>query len=137
MGTVELRKAYLRDYPECQYSIAIGRYVSFRGHVHSALAIEHIWNRKGPHSEHWSNYATVCPAAHDWKHARSVEARIGILWYKHELAVQSGDERHFDLEALRSAAGLWVPGWIEAKVESGTLPPWAEELGRDLLERIS
>jgi hypothetical protein len=134
MGTAELRKAYLRENPECQYSIAIGRYVSFGTHLHSALCIEHIWNRKGPASEHWSNYATVCPAAHDWKHDNSVEARIGILWLKHDLAKKTGDERHFDLEALRAASGLWVPGWIEAKVESGKLSRWAEELGRDLLE---
>jgi hypothetical protein len=133
---VALRKAYLREYPECQYSAAIGRYVAFGTHVHSTLAIEHIWNRKGPKSEHWSNYATVCPAAHDWKHENSIAARIGIMWLKHDLAARTGKQEHFDLDALREASGFWIPGWIESKVLSGDLPEWAEELGRDLLEKL-
>lgn len=98
------------------------------------LCVEHIWNRKGPASEHWSNYATVGEVAHRWKHRCSVEARIGISWFKWNLAKETGDWRHFDLEALKAASGFYVPGWIETKLETVELPAWCWQMGKELVE---
>lgn len=129
------RAEYLEEYPECQYTACCGHYVDFPLRVpRENLCIEHIWNRRGRKSECWSNYATVSPEAHTWKHADSVSARIAISWYKMRLWKETGDERHWNLYDLREASGFYVPGWVESKLDTVDLPTWVWEMGADLLE---
>ena len=114
-----LRRSYYETYHVCQYGTALRGYKGApRCSPAALLCVEHIWNRKGPHSEHWSNYALVCPTCHTWKHANSVEARVAISALK--LQLSDIDRRHFDRDALRLAAGFDVPGWVDNK--SGSLP---------------
>lgn len=127
----QLRADYLAENPQCQYTVACGMDVSFYGHISKKLCVEHIWNRKGPMSEHWSNYATVCPAAHDWKHANSVPARIAIMHFKAKLAMLTGNVDHFDTMALSDAAGQDVLEWVRRKLPE--CPKWAARKGEDLL----
>ena len=129
-----LRRNYLRDFPRCQYTVACGAHVSFGSHPATETCVEHIWNRRGPGSEHWSNYASVCPAAHDWKHANSVEGRVAIMHYKMFLARQTGDADHFDINAINAAAGKNVAGWVESKMDS--LPEWCKDKALLLLREI-
>lgn len=130
---VALRREYLALFPNCQYMLALEGVaeVSPAG----PKCVEHIFNRHGSKSEHFSNYATVGPAAHRWKHANSVEARISILFYKRELARQLQDERLFDLEAIRAASGYWLPGWVEKVFHDG-LPEPVQEMARLLMEAM-
>jgi len=137
------RATYLTDWPQCQYSQAVGRYVDAwawqglrrpRRRLIVATEVEHIWNRHGAASEHPSNYASVCRPLHQWKHANSVVARIAITHFKWELAKKSGDESHFDRQALRHIAGRDVLGWIEAKLATDVLPDWCAEKAMDILE---
>lgn len=122
------RAKYLAEYPRCQYTQAVGRYVPFSSS--GTVCIEHIWNRRCKASESWSNYATVCPAAHRWKHDCSVIARIAIMWFKMTL----GGE-HFNMETLREASGFYVPGWVEVQLETRPdLPKWCWDMGREIME---
>ena len=115
----DLRRSYYDRHHVCQYGVALRGYKEApRCGTAALLCVEHIWNRKGPFSEHWSNYALVCPTCHGWKHENSVVARVAISALK--LQLLDVDRRHFDREALRLAAGFDVPGWVENK--SAELP---------------
>ena len=136
-----LKDDYLKAYPKCQYTAACGRYVNFGRHINYAPEVDHIWVRAlGPKTETWSNYATATPAAHAWKHNNLVVAKIAIHWFKWDLARRMGETdetelRHFDVDELRAACGMWVPGWIENKVTTiDMLPGWCCEMALALLE---
>jgi len=96
--------------------------------------VEHIWNRRGPKSEHPSNYASVSRPAHEWKHKFSVQGRIAISHFKWKLSLSTGDPSHFDLDALRDLSGRHVIGWVEMKLETDVLPDWCEKMARELIE---
>lgn len=98
-----------------------------------AVEVEHIWGRKGPGSECWSNYASTCRPCHEWKHANETPARIAISLWKASLAFDNRDPRHFDLDALRKASGFMVNGWVERKLQEGSLPEWVTEMGYQFL----
>jgi hypothetical protein len=76
---------------------------------------------------------------HDWKHDNSVEARIVITAFKFDLYLATKDERHFDIEALRAASGVYVPGWVEVKLETQghRLPEYVLRIGQDFIERFN
>lgn len=131
-----LRREYLESWPTCQYEPALEGKIGIVRHFKKEVELEHIFGRVGEGAEHWSNYATVSPGAHVTKHDHPTACRIAICRFKFGLAKESGDWRHFDLDAIRSVLGKHFPGWLEIKVTSGELPEWAEEMGRDLLERI-
>mgnify|MGYP003389128401 FL=1 len=140
----ELRAAYLSEWRHCQYTQAIGLHRGdpfklFRLPHPSSRPIpgdevEHIWNRRGPLSEHPSNYASVCRAFHLWKHENSVEARIAIMHFKHRLAVKEERPELFDREALKGIAGRDVIGWTEYKLATVDLPTWCERMATELIE---
>lgn len=141
MQAKQLRADYSVNFPSCQYCLVLPKELGIRcGQILDpglpSLCIEHLAGRHGPASEHWSNYATVCQPAHRFKHGNEVESRVAIWWFKHDLARTTGDSRHFDLEAIRSAFGRHLPGWLELKVESECLPEWADAMARELLESL-
>ena len=129
-NVITMTADYLTEFPDCQLTEAIGQYVNFGHHIHDQNCVHHIWGRRGKH-EHWSNYATVSPAAHDWAHRNSVVARISLMRFK---MVLGGD--HFDLDVLRAASGFIIPGWVHNKLMTVELPSWCAEMGFDLLEGI-
>lgn len=138
-----IREEYLEEYPNCQYTAAIPEQPwGIRTRKGDQVCVEHIWNRKGPMSEHWSNYATVWNGGlggpHRWKEDHLVEARIVITAFKFDLMLRSGDARHFDLEALKECSGYWIPGWVEQKLSEygDRLPEWVIDSGRSFLERF-
>jgi hypothetical protein len=127
------RLEYLLQFPICQYCLALWEHQRHHKWPAKATEIEHIWNRKGKHSECWSNYASTCRACHDWKHANEVAGRIAITSYKTRLSEL--DPRHYHVVDIRNCAGFHVPAWIERKLEERTdLPAWAVTMGRDLLD---
>lgn len=134
----KFRASYIEENPTCQYHAATRGHVRVRGASpappRSKLCVEHIWNRRSHKSEHWSNFATVGPVMHDWKHSNSVPARVAIMSLKLDLARTTGNWDHFDLDAIRDFAGFRVQGWLESKLPE--LPDWCQPICRDLMERI-
>lgn len=142
----DARDRYCRQYRQCQYTLACGQFVDFGYHFSKDLQLEHIWNRTSPkHCEHFSNYARVCPAAHDWKHANSAIARIAITWYKWRLAtVMHAGPEHFDRAHIKEMTGQDPVGWVAHKVAElksmparrgvPRLPEWCERKADQLLE---
>lgn len=132
----QMRANYLKEFPRCQYTMAVGHVVLFRNSGMfdpASLCVEHIWNRKGDLSEHVSNYASVMPVPHEWKHANSVLARIAITEFKVQLDEIEGGNRHFDIDALREIAGFDVPGWVENKMQSYAMPRWCFNMGEKVI----
>ena len=131
----ELRESYLEEFPTCQFTECLGRFVAFPYHFGKEVCVEHLFNR-GRYSEHWTNYATVLPGPHELKHANSKMCQVAMLWFKQRLSKRLNDNRHFDLDVLRQITGFHIPGWVENQIDSGKLPAWCEEMGRDFLESI-
>mgnify|MGYP003427398229 FL=1 len=136
-----LRREYLEEFPECQYSAALKGNEQWPFIRRGPVCVEHIWNRKGPDSEHWSNYATVwnVPGGpHAWKEQHSIEGRIVITAFKYDLMLETGDERHFDLEVLKKCSGYYIPSWVEWKMQEygDRLPEFVVEAGQSFLERF-
>lgn len=95
--------------------------------------VDHIWGR-GKYSEHWTNYATVCPEAHAWKtEEAAIQARIAITNYKWKLARMTGDWRHFDRDVIRKIIGKDVIGLVEMWMETSDLPSWCIQAGEELV----
>ncbi len=130
----ELRASYLDEFPECQYTKALGRYVRFPDHFGNQVSCEHLFGR-GRYSEHWTNYATVLPGPHEFKHENSRICQVAMLWSKQRLSKTLSDPRHFDPDVLRKITGKNIVGWVEVQVEVG-LPSWCEDMARDFLESV-
>ena len=130
----ELRAEYLEFFPACQFTECFGRFVTFPRHFVKQVCVEHLWGRVGRSAEHWSNYATVLPGPHDWKHENLTIARVAMMWFKHRLARLTKDDRHFDLDVLRDVMGRRPIGWVEVQLETAGLPEWCERMGMDLVE---
>ena len=126
------RAEYLSLYPECQYSQQLAKILKIYPRRGEPCCVEHIFNRRGEHSEHWSNYASTTHFIHLWKHENDTAGRIAILAFKKRLAAKEGDERHYDLAALKRASGFSIPGWAEIKLEQG-LPQWCEKFAMELI----
>lgn len=134
MTARKLRASYLREFPACQYEEAAGRYADFGRHIHSKVCVDHIWPRGRKCSDTFTNYMTSGPGAHDWKHHNLTVSRICAMWFKWDLSRRTGERHHFDLDALRAAAGFWIPGWVENKMNTVPLPEWCVEMGWALIE---
>lgn len=128
------RAEYLSRYPDCQYSQQLSGILGIYPRRGELCCVEHIFNRHGEHSEHWSNYASTTHMIHLWKHENDTAGRIAILAFKKRLAQQEGDERHYDLQALKRASGFVIPGWAEIKLEQG-LPAWCRPFALELMAK--
>ena len=128
MTVKELRDAYRSQWRFCQYRECVP------GACCPGLELDHVWSR-GVGREHWSNYISACPCHHRWKTDNAIAGRIAAMWIKRELALETGDMRHFDLEVLDKACGKGggLMGWVESVPES-SLPGWCRELRRELLQ---
>lgn len=131
----------MENFPACQYCLVLPAELGIRcGQIVDpsvpSLCVEHIAGRHGPASECWSNYATVCQAAHRFKHDHEAECRVAIWWFKWQLSKSTDDPRHFEVDDIRAAFGRRLAGWLELKVEAECLPEWADAMARELLESL-
>lgn len=129
MTPKQKRDEYLALHCHDQLTPLIEQYVKLPRHVHSELCVHHVFGR-GKYGEHWTNYVTVGPAAHDWCHAESVAGRMLCLWLKWKLSEH--DERHLDLDVLKAVSGYHVVGWVEMKLDC--VPAWCRSYGEEFLE---
>lgn len=127
MGAKALRDSYLRLHCRCQVSLVLSRYMRLKRHVHNELCVHHIWGR-GKYGEHWANYLTVHPSAHDWIHATPPAGTIVCMWVKWRVGP-------WDVEVLNQASGKRVLGWVENKLSE--VPAWCRRMGEELVKGAS